>query len=99
MSDIILKAEGLRKTYDDPVAPSEVLKGIDLEVREGEFVAVVGESGSGKSTLLYMLAGIDKPTAGRVELLGRDTSEIAAGKCLSSISSTISCLTSPLTKT
>ena len=70
MSDIILKAEGLRKTC-------EVLKGIDLEVREGEFVAVVGESGSGKSTLLYMLAGIDKPTAGRVELLGRDTSEIS----------------------
>ena len=62
MGDCILEAKGIRKTYTVGDITAEVLKGIDLFVDEGEFVAVVGESGSGKSTLLYILAGIDKPT-------------------------------------
>ena len=72
MSDIILKAQGLTKVYSTDSVRTEVLKGVDVEVHDGEFVAVVGESGSGKSTLLYLLAGIDKPTDGTVELLGRN---------------------------
>lgn len=72
----ILKAQGLTKVYKADAVETEVLKGVDIEVGEGEFVAIVGESGSGKSTLLYILAGIDKPTDGRVELLGRDLSSV-----------------------
>ena len=83
MSEIILKAQGLTKVYSTDSVETEVLKGVDVEVRDGEFVAVVGESGSGKSTLLYLLAGVDKPTSGTVELLGRnlaatDDGELAA---------------------
>ena len=71
----VLKAQGITKTYEGGTS-AQVLKGIDIEVGAGEFVAILGESGSGKSTLLYILAGIDTPTSGTVEL---------AGKCLDSI--------------
>lgn len=77
MGNSILKAEGIRKIYVSDTVQTEVLKGVDVSVDEGEFVAVVGESGSGKSTLLYILAGIDKPTDGKVELLGKNLSEIS----------------------
>jgi putative ABC transport system ATP-binding protein len=72
---IVLNAQGITKTFDTGT-PVEVLKGIDLSVSEGEFVAIVGESGSGKSTLLYILAGIDTPTSGSVVLAGKDLSSI-----------------------
>ena len=71
----VLIAQGITKTFDTG-APTEVLKGIDLEVNQGEFVAIVGESGSGKSTLLYILAGIDTPTEGRVVLADKDLATI-----------------------
>ena len=71
----VLKAQAITKIFEG-ATPVEVLKGVDIEVREGEFVAILGESGSGKSTLLYILAGIDNPTSGQVELAGKDLSSI-----------------------
>lgn len=71
---MILEAKGITKDFSNGEVNTRVLKGIDFNVKDGEFVAVVGESGSGKSTLLYILAGIDKPTEGSVVLLGKDLS-------------------------
>ena len=76
MGSRILEATGIKKTYLTGDVGTEVLKGVDVSVEEGEFVAVLGESGSGKSTLMYILAGIDSPSEGRVELLGRDLCEV-----------------------
>lgn len=71
MSNLVLKAENIKKTFTSGDVVTQVLKGVDFTLCDGEFVAIVGESGSGKSTLLYILAGIDKPTEGSVELLGK----------------------------
>jgi putative ABC transport system ATP-binding protein len=62
----------LRKTYPHAETPVEVLKGVDLELAEGETAAVLGPSGSGKSTLLALLGGLDRPTSGGILLLGSD---------------------------
>lgn len=77
MSELVLKAENIKKSFTVGEVVTDVLKGIDFELCEGEFVAIVGESGSGKSTLLYILAGIDKPSEGSVTLLGRDIANIS----------------------
>jgi len=68
----MIMARGLEKTYTSGGRPLRVLHSIDLEVASESFVAVVGPSGSGKTTLLGLLAGLDEPTAGRVELDGQD---------------------------
>jgi lipoprotein-releasing system ATP-binding protein len=69
----ILTAEQVRKVYDGgDGTPIEVLAGVDLEIRRGEFVAIVGASGAGKSTLLHLLGALDAPTSGRVVLDGVD---------------------------
>jgi len=72
MSRPILSCAGLAKTFGDGDRALPVLAGIDLEVAAAETVAIVGTSGSGKSTLLHLLGGLDAPTAGSVELQGRD---------------------------
>ena len=68
----ILRAEGLKKTYGKGESRVNALRGVNLEVNKGEFVAIVGTSGSGKSTLLHMLGGLDRPTEGKVFIDDKD---------------------------
>lgn len=66
----LITLEKVRKIYKTKAGPLEVLRGVDLSVGEGEFVAIVGPSGSGKSTLINMITGIDRPTEGEVYVAG-----------------------------
>ncbi len=70
----LVRMEGIRKVYDTGRIKVEALKGIDLLVRKGEFVAVVGPSGSGKSTLMNLLGCLDTPSEGRYDLSGEPVS-------------------------
>ncbi|MFD1177986.1 ABC transporter ATP-binding protein [Paenibacillus puldeungensis] len=70
----VLITEDLKKYYGNEPNIVKALDGVDLEIQEGEFVAVVGTSGSGKSTLLHMLGGLDTPTSGKVIVGGKDIS-------------------------
>jgi len=67
---VVLRAIGLRRRLGVGAAAREVLRGIDLTVQAGEFVALTGPSGSGKSTLLYLLGGLDRPDEGEVHIAG-----------------------------
>ena len=73
----ILRTQGLRKTFRMGDSTVEVLKHVDLTIKPGEFVAIEGRSGSGKSTLLHILAGLDAPDSGSVELDGNDIAPLA----------------------
>ncbi len=70
----VLRTEDLKKYYGTGASQVRALDGIDLEVKQGEFLAVVGTSGSGKSTLLHMLGGLDRPTSGKVYVDDKDIS-------------------------
>ena len=72
----ILRATGLQKVYDEGTFNVHVLKGAYLRIKEGERVAIVGASGSGKSTLLHLIGGLDRPTAGQVEIGGQDITKL-----------------------
>jgi lipoprotein-releasing system ATP-binding protein len=80
----VLKASGLHKRFREGSGKEAldvtVLSGLSLEVRRTQTLAVVGASGSGKSTLLHLLGGLDQPTAGRVELMGRDFAAMGAAE-------------------
>lgn len=75
-NETVLACRGLDKTFDTGPARVQVLREITFELRRGEQVAIVGASGSGKSTLMHCLGGLDLPSAGEVELLGRPFSTL-----------------------
>src|SRR6478735_7286613 len=74
----LLSALNLRKTYVKHANQIEVLRGLDLDVAEGEFLAVIGNSGSGKSTMLHLLGTLDQPNDGCIHLEGRRIDNLAA---------------------
>jgi len=72
VSDPIIQVQGLTKIYHVGDVEVPALRGIDLQIARGEFVAIVGASGSGKSTLFHILGGLTPPTAGKVTIAGKD---------------------------
>jgi len=72
----VVEAIGLKKTYMLGKVPVEALRGINLKVEKGDFVAILGPSGSGKSTLLNMFGALDKPTEGKILIEGIDVSTL-----------------------
>ncbi len=81
---VVLQAHDLHKRFVEgrgaQALDVHVLRGVSLQVRRGEAVAVVGASGSGKSTLLHLLGGLDAPTSGQVQLMGRDLATLNAAE-------------------
>ena len=75
----IVKAVGLERIYGEGQAEVRALDGVDVEFEEGRFTSIMGPSGSGKSTLMHILAGLDKPTAGIVEIEGTDITHLDDG--------------------
>lgn len=69
---IVLETHNLKKVYGSGETEVHALDGVNLQIKNGEFVAIVGTSGSGKSTLLHMLGGLDRPTSGKVMVDGKD---------------------------
>jgi ABC-type lipoprotein export system ATPase subunit len=76
-SPLLVEARGLHKAYDMGRRSLEVLRGVDLAVRRGEFLALRGASGAGKSTLLHLLGGIDAPNAGEILFNGRNLATLS----------------------
>jgi lipoprotein-releasing system ATP-binding protein len=82
--ELVIDARGLHKRFvegsGDDALDVHVLQGVDLTVARGETIAIVGASGSGKSTLLHLLGGLEAPTEGRVQLVGRDFAPMSAAQ-------------------
>ena len=72
----VLRAEGLTRVFTTPAGEVRAVDSVTLDIRAGELVVLQGRSGAGKTTLLTMLGGLDRPTAGRVELDGRDLASL-----------------------
>ncbi|MCW2888483.1 MAG: putative spermidine/putrescine transport system ATP-binding protein [Streptosporangiaceae bacterium] len=73
MPDVAVRLRGLRKSF----GPIEAVAGVDLDIHDGEFFSMLGPSGSGKTTVLRMIAGFEQPTAGAIDLAGRDVTRLA----------------------
>jgi putative ABC transport system ATP-binding protein len=75
--DVVVAAHDLTRRYGEGETAVDALRGVSLSVRAGELVAVMGPSGSGKSTLMHILAGLDKPTSGTVEIAGTEIVDLS----------------------
>jgi putative ABC transport system ATP-binding protein len=75
-SDAVLNAQGVSRRYGEGDAAVDALRDVDVSIERGKLTAVMGPSGSGKSTLVHILAGLDKPTTGTVELDGVDITQL-----------------------
>ena len=75
-----LKVSNLCKTYIIEKRQNNVLRNVNLEIEQGEMVAVMGPSGSGKTTLLYTVSGMDNATAGKVDFFGREMTGLTANE-------------------
>ena len=76
MTDLVVDLQDVRREYQTGEVPTVALAGVSLQVRRGEFVAIVGPSGSGKSTLMNLIGCLDRPSAGRVTISGKDISTL-----------------------
>ncbi|MDE2388602.1 MAG: lipoprotein-releasing ABC transporter ATP-binding protein LolD [Betaproteobacteria bacterium] len=76
MNDTVISCRNLVKQFSQGDLAVPVLKGVNLDLRKGEMLAIVGASGSGKSTLLHVLGGLDAPTSGDIRILGQDIAQI-----------------------
>jgi putative ABC transport system ATP-binding protein len=76
----LVSLENVEKVFKTKAGPFKALRGVDLQVEAGEFVAVVGPSGSGKSTLINMITGIDRPTTGEVYVVGERLTQMSENK-------------------
>jgi putative ABC transport system ATP-binding protein len=75
-SGVVIRTEGIAKVYEMGAEQVHALRGVDLEIRKGEYVAIMGPSGSGKSTLMNLIGCLDSPSSGRYWLAGRLVSEL-----------------------
>ncbi|MEI6042643.1 MAG: ABC transporter ATP-binding protein [bacterium] len=78
IGDYIIKTKGLTKTFLDGSKETTVLKGVDLNIKCGEFVSIMGRSGAGKSTLLYQISLLDHPTSGEIFIDGLDSHNLSS---------------------
>lgn len=75
--EIVIKTRALRKEYRVGDCAVKALDGVDIEIKRGEFVCIAGRSGSGKSTMLNILAGLEPPTSGKIEVLGKHMEQMS----------------------
>ncbi len=80
MNDTLVRLENVEKVFKTKAGPFTALRGVDLQIQGGEFVAIVGPSGSGKSTLINMITGIDRPTSGEVHVAGERLTGMSENK-------------------
>ncbi len=75
--ETVVRTDGLAKRYEAEAVEVQALRGVDFEVRQGEFVAIMGPSGSGKSTLLHLIGGLDHPSGGDVRFEGESLASLS----------------------
>lgn len=76
MDEVVIRASDLRKAYGSGETVFEALRGVNIEIKRGESVAIIGKSGSGKSTLMHLLALLDKPTSGSLVVMGQSVDKL-----------------------